>query len=407
MAASYTLWPALRWRNYRLYLAGQSLSLVGIFMQSVAINWLIYRLTRSELSLGVYAFLAELPGLLVVLFAGVLADRVDCRRILLTTRSLAMLQALALAALVMAGRIDFAAICVLGCFLGLVNGFDVPARHVLMPRMVEASGDLQNAVALYSLTYDSARLIGPALAGLVIAAGGEGPCFLFNGLGCALVLCALLALRLRPMAQASAHVDVAFSLGEGIRHALGQRTIRNVILLIVCVSFAASPVAVLMPVMAGSVLGGGPPTLGFLTAAGGVGALAGAFFLGKWRSRGGLQRTMGGGALLYALAIVSFSLSPWLALSLPLLALAGFGVMVMMACGNTLLLSEAEEAKRGRIMSLYTLSFMGSAPIGGLCAGFLASKLGAPATIGLGGGLCLAGALLFLLSFPARMQRRQ
>lgn len=391
-------WPALRWRNYRLFISGQTVSLVGTFMQMVGIHWLIYRLTQSELALGLYGFFAESPGLVVVLFAGVVCDRVSPHRILLTTQTLAMLQALVLSALVFTDNIHIVTVIALGCFLGFVNGFDVPSRHVLLLRIVDDQEDIRNAVTLNSLALDAARLVGPALAGMVIAAWGEGICFLANAVSYAAVLLALLAMRLNPFPQVSVHAEVARSLSEGIRYVISHKVIRSVILLIVCVSFAGSPVAVLLPVMSAAVLGGGPQTLGILSASTGLGALVGAFFLGMRRETDGLNRLMGTGACLYGMGIAAFSLSPWLALSAPLLSLAGFGIMAMMTSANTILLSEAQADKRGRVMSLFTLSFMGTVPLGSLCAGVLAKGIGAPATIALGAVVCLFGALAFIVT---------
>jgi len=393
----------MRWRNYRIYLAGQTVSLIGTFMQMVGISWLVYRLTQSEIALGFYSFLTELSSVAVVLFAGVLADRNNPKNILLSTNILAMLLACALSALVFTGRIDIVSVFAFGCLLGLVNGFDAPARHALLPNMVEERSDLRNAIALYSLALDAARLVGPALAGMVIASWGEGMCFLANGVSYLVVIISLLSLRLMPRQCITVHEDMVRSLSEGIRYVCGHRSIRAVILLVVCMSFGGSPVAVLMPVMAAGVLKGGPQTLGILLASTSLGALAGAFFLGMKRGTDGLRQTMGVGACLYGLGTAAFSLSTWLTLSAALLALAGFGVMIMMASGNTILLLEVEADKRGRVMSLFTLSCMGTVPFGSLCAGILAKFMGSQATIALGAGVCIFGALLFILYTSKRL----
>ncbi|MDQ1278592.1 MAG: hypothetical protein QG555_1635 [Thermodesulfobacteriota bacterium] len=211
------MWTALRWRNYRIYLAGQAISLVGSFMQMVGISWLVYRLTRSEIALGFYSFLAELSSVAVVLFAGVLADRTNPKNILLSTNILAMLLACALSALVFTDRMDIVSIFAFGCFLGLVNSFDAPARHALLPDMVEDRSDLCNAIALYSLSLEAARLVGPALAGMVIASWGEGMCFLANGVSYIVVIISLFSLRLKPLPRIAVHENMACSLSEGIR----------------------------------------------------------------------------------------------------------------------------------------------------------------------------------------------
>jgi len=391
------MWTALRWRNYRIYIAGQTVSLVGSFMQTVGISWLVYRLTQSEIALGFYSFLTELFSVAVVLFAGVLADRTNPQNILLSTQIMAMLQALMLSILVFTGRIDIIGVFALGCFLGLVHGFDAPARHALLPHMVEDRSNLRNAIALYSLALDAARLVGPALAGMVIASWGEGMCFLVNGASYLAVIISLLSLRLKPRPHIPVHDDMVKSLAEGIRYVCEHSSIRAVILLVVCVSFGGSSVAVLMPVMAAGVLKGGPQTLGILLASTSLGALAGAFFLGMKRNPDGLKHQIATGACLYGLGIAAFSQATWLTLSAALLSLAGFGIMIMMASGNTFLLSEVAADKRGRVMSLFTLSFMGTVPFGSLCAGIIAKLIGSPVTIALGAGICLLGALLFIM----------
>jgi len=391
------IWTALRWRNFRIYIAGQSLSLVGAFMQTVGVSWLIYRLTQSELILGFYSFLTELASVAVVLFAGVLADRTGPRRMLLAAQTLAMLQAFALSLLVFAGRIDIAAVFVLGCFLGMVNGIEAPARHALFPVIVADRNDLRSAVAFYSFSLDAARMAGPALAGVIIASRGEGWCFLANGLSYLAVIIALLSLRVGPRPAPATGEDVVRSLAAGIGYVATHPLIRAVILLIVAVSFGGSAVAVLMPAMAAGALKGGPETLGILMASLSLGALAGAFLLGiKDGGEGELKKLSGAGAFLYGLAVAAFSHSPWLWSSVALLVLAGLGIMVLMASANAFLLAEVEADKRGRVMSIFSLSFMGTVPFGSLCAGILAERVGAPATIAAGAGICIIGALAFI-----------
>lgn len=397
------MWTALRWRNYRIYLGGQAISLMGNFMQMVGISWLVYRLTQSEITLGLYSFIVELSSVAVVLFAGVLADRKNVKNILLATNIMAMLQAFSLSALVFTGRIDIAGVFAFGCFLGLVNGFEAPARHALLPNMVEEQSDLPNAIALYSVALDAARLVGPALAGMMIASWGEGTCFLANGMSYMVVIISLFSLRLKALQCIPVHEDMVRSLSAGIRYVCGHRSIRSVIFLVLCVSFGGSPVAVLLPVMAAGVLKGGPQTLGLLWASTSIGALAGAFFLGMKRSTAGMKQVMAIGACLYGLGTAAFSQSPWLTLSAASLVLAGFGIMIMMASGNTILLSEVDADKRGRVMSLFTLSFMGTVPFGSLCAGILAKIVGTPGTIFLGAGVCVFGALLFILYTSKRL----
>lgn len=368
-------------------------------MQGVAISWLIFRLTQSEVVLGLYGFAAELPGLVVVLLAGVLADRFNPRRILLITQTLAMLQAFLLGVLVHGNHIHVSAIFAVGCFLGFVNGFDVPARQVLLSRLVGNPSDTRSAVALYSLTLDAARIVGPALAGSVIAAWGESACFLINGLSYVVVICALLALRIRPPQNLPSKSAVLHSLWQGMRYVAHKRVLCAIILLVAWVSFAASSVVVTMPFMAANALNGGPLTLGLLWAATGIGAIVGAtLFFGIRYEGSRLPQLMGGGAALYGLGIIGFSQSASLVLSVFALAAAGLGIMIMMGTGNTILLSDADEDKRGRVMSLFTLSFMGTVPLGSFGAGFLARSFGAPATLALAGSACLFGAAIFGMS---------
>ena len=287
-------------------------------------------------------------------------------------------------------------IFLLGSLLGVINGFDTPARHALLPNLVGDQRDLRNAVSFHSLVNDTARLLGPVLAGMLIAAWGEGCCFFANGASCLFLAGVLLRLRLEPVKTPLDPGTAARALAEGVRYAWGQASIRSILVLIIGVSFGGSAVAVLMPVMAAEVLQGGPQTLGILMAASGIGALVGAFFLGTRRSSDRLRYTLGGGACLYGLAIAAFSRTTSVPIAVFVLAIAGFGIMIMMASGHTILLTEAAVEKRGRVMSLFTLTFMGTVPFGSLCAGALGKVAGAPLTIGCGAGICLLGGCGFL-----------
>ncbi len=389
-------WPALRSRNYRLFIAGQAPSLIGTFLQMVAMSWLVYRLTHSALILGLVGFVGELPAVPAALLAGVLADRVRPHRIMLATQSLAMLQAVLLALLVFAGRLDVPIILCLSCVLGILNGIDAPARQVLLAHLVESREQLASAIALHSLVYDSARLIGPALGGMVIAWGGEGVCFLANGVSYLAILGALLALRHSAGSAETPSGPVLPTLVEGIRYVCASPPIRAVLLFVGCICFAGSPYGVLMPIMAATVLKGGPHTLGILVASIGMGALLGAAWLGSRRTGFGLDRTIVLGAGLFGLGLILFSLSPSLSLSVALLVMVGCGITLIMASSNTILLMIADADKRGRVMSLFALSFMGTVPLGNLCSGALAGRIGTPATIALGGGVCLLSGLIFL-----------
>lgn len=365
-------------------------------MQQVALAWLVYRLTRSPLALGAVAFAGDIAGVAVALFGGVLADRLDPYRIVLTTQTLAMLQAVLLAALVITGHITITLVIVLACLLGLVNGIDVPARQVFVLQLVDRK-HLGNAIVLTSLALDSARMIGPSVGGAIIARAGEWPCFALNAASYLVVIVALLVMRF-PVRSVPARPDPE-TLLAGVRHAITAAPIRWVLLVVAVVGFAGGPYAVLMPIMAADVLGGGPRTLGLLLGSIGVGALAGALFLGQRRA--GYDRLVGVGAALFGASLLLFALSRRLSLSVPLLAVAGFGVMILMNSSHTLLLLLADQDKRGRVMSLFTLSFMATVPLGSLLAGGMATFVGAPAVIGVGGTVCAAGGVFFLLRLPA------
>jgi MFS family permease len=388
-------------RNLRLFAAGQAASLAGTLMQQMAMGWLIYRLTHSAFMLGLVAFLADLPGAAVVLLAGVVLDRVPARSVLLTTQSLAMLQALTLAVLVSAGHANVVVICVLAGLLGLTNGFEVPARQVLAPQLVDRDADLANAIALNSLVYDTARLIGPPLGGIIIAVVGEWFCFLLNGVSYFAVIVALLAMRgLRDVRQPQHQAPLA-QLAEGLWYAGSRTTIRRVLLLVGAVCFAAAPYATLLPAMAVSVLQSGSHTLGVLMAAMAAGSLAGAFYFGRRGGEVRLDRLAAMTGALFGLCLAVFGLSRWLLLSSGVLMVGGFGVMLFMASCNTLLVTEADPAYRGRVMSLFTISFMGTVPLGALVTGIVAHRIGPSFTLAIGGGICILAALTFFVrSFP-------
>jgi MFS family permease len=392
---------ALRHRNFRLFLAGQIISLAGTWMQSVALSWLVYRLTRSPLLLGLVGFAGQLPSLLLAPLAGVWADRADRRRIVIGTQALAMVQALVLSALVLTGRVTIEHILVLSVFLGLVNGADVPTRQAFLVEMVRGREDLANAIALNSSVFNAARLVGPAVAGFMIGLVGEGVVFLLNGLSYVAVIAALMVMKLerRP---APSHRRPPFwrEMKEGVRYALGFTPIRSLLLLIGLVSLVGVPFTVLMPVFATDVLHGGAHTLGLLMSALGVGALGGALFLAARRSVRGLGRIILAAVTLFGLALVAFGLSRREWLSLALLVTAGFGMMVHMASSNTILQTIVDEDKRGRVMSFYAMAFMGAVPLGSLLSGALAARVGAPATVVLGGIACLFGAAAFARALP-------
>ena len=392
---------ALRHRNFRLFLGGQIISLAGTWMQQVALAWLVYRLTRSPFLLGLVGFAGQLPSLLLAPLAGVWADRSDRRRIVIATQALAMFQALVLSALVLTGRVTVVHVLVLSVFLGLVNGVDVPTRQAFLVEMVRGREDLANAIALNSSVFNAARLVGPAIAGFMIGLVGEGVVFLLNGLSYVAVIAALLAMEIDPRPAARRPTQPVWrELKEGVGYVLGFEPIRSLLLLIGLVSLVGVPFTVLMPVFATDVLHGGAHTLGLLMSSLGVGALAGALFLAARRSVRGLGRIILAAVTLFGLCLAGFGFSRNEWLSMALLVAAGFGMMVHMASSNTILQTIVDEDKRGRVMSFYAMAFMGTVPLGSLLSGALAARLGAPATVVLGGALCLLGAAAFARALP-------
>jgi MFS family permease len=395
------LFRALAYRNYRLFFFGQSISLIGTWMQQVAMSWLVYRLTGSAFLLGTVGFTSQIPTFLVAPFAGVFADRSNRRHLLLATQSLAMVQALLLAYFVLSGSIRVWQIIALSLLLGVVNGFDIPIRQSFVIEMVEDKQGLPNAIALNSSMVNAARLIGPSIAGLLIAPLGEGVCFLLNGLSYLAVLVSLAAMRVAPRPRRLSQKSMLLELREGVSYAVKSVPIRAILLLMALMSLMGMPYAVLMPVFAKDVLHGGPHTYGFLMTAAGVGALIGTVYLASRRSVIGLGRLIAISCALFGAGVAAFALSGTLWISLYCLFIAGFGAMVQVAASNTILQTIVDDDKRGRVMSFFTMSFMGMTPFGSLFAGAIAGQIGAPATVQIGGVACLVGALLFAAWLPS------
>jgi len=394
------LFRAFRHRNYRLFYAGQGISLIGTWMQQVATGWLVYRMTDSPFLLGMVGFLGNAPSLLLAPVAGVLADRWSRHRLMFAIQGLAMVQALALAVLVLTGRITVPWILVLSIVLGVVNAFDLPVRQAFVLDMIDDRDDLSNAIALNSSMVNGSRLIGPSLAGILIGIVGEGICFLANGLSYIAVIAALAAMRIRPRQAEAQESSMVQHLKEGIRYAWEFKPIRDILMLLSVVSLMAMPYIVLMPIFARDVLKSGPHTLGFLMASVGVGALVGAAIMASRRSVRGLMRFIPLAAALFGAGLAAFSLSRSLPLSLVLMAVSGAGMMLHMNSCNTVLQTIADEDKRGRIMSFYTVAFRGMLPFGSLMAGSFAAWVGAPYTLMIGGLCCVLGALLFARRLP-------
>ena len=390
------LFRALRSRNYRLFFAGQSVSLIGTWMQRVAMGWLVYRLTWSPFALGVVDFVSQIATLLLGFFAGALVDRVDIRRLLVWTQAGAMAQAFVLSALTLTGKATYLVVLVCGALLGMINAFDMPARHAFVVRMVEDKKDLGNAIALNSSLFNLARLLGPSLAGIVIAAVGEGICFLLNGLSYFSIIVALKAMRLPPEPVRTSHAPALSGIREGLAYAWRNRPIRDMLVLLGCLSLLGLPYVVMMPVFAREILHGGPKTLGFLMGATGIGALGGSILLAARSGTKGLARRIPVTSGLFSLSVIGFALLPFPAASYIFVAAAGFGMISTLAACNTMLQTAVDDLFRGRVMSLYTMSLVGIAPFGSLLAGWVSGKVGVRIALALGGACCMAASAWFL-----------
>ncbi|HEX3472510.1 MAG TPA: MFS transporter [Silvibacterium sp.] len=388
-------WRALRNRNFRLFFGGQSISLIGTWMTRIATAWLVYRLTKSALLLGTVSFVGQIPTFLLAPFAGVLVDRLDRRQVLVWTQVLAMVQSLALAWLTLSHRITIHDVLALSAFQGMINAFDMPGRQSFMVQMVEDRGDLSNAIAINSSMVNLARLIGPSLAGLVIAATNEGWCFFIDGLSYIAVIFSLLMMRVHVPDVKRATMSMLEQLHEGWQYVSTFVPVRNILLLFALVSLMGMPYVVLMPVFAAQVLHGGPHTLGFLMGAAGVGALISALSLVVRKSVRGLLKMLPIAASMFGVGLVCFGMSRVLWLSLGLMVVVGFGMMQGLTASNTIIQTLVSEDKRGRVMSYYTAAFVGMAPFGSLLAGALAHWIGAPRTVMLTGTFCVAGAAWF------------
>jgi MFS family permease len=388
-------WRALEHRNFRLFFTGQSISLVGTWMTRVATSWLVYRLTGSGLLLGVVGFAGQIPTFVLAPFAGVLVDRLDRRKLLVWTQALAGLQSLAMAALTLAKIINIHEVIWLSALQGLINAFDMPGRQAFLVQMVEDRQDLGNAIALNSSMVNMARLVGPALAGLVIGAVGEGYCFVIDGISYLAVIVSLLMMRVRSAPVTHAVTSMLEQLKEGWAYVSGFRPVRTILSLFALLSLMGMPFMVLMPIFASNVLHGGPHTLGFLLGASGVGALISAVSLALRKTVRGLTSMIQVSAALFGAGLIAFGLSRILLLSMFLMLIVGFGMMQGMAASNTVIQTLVPEDKRGRVMSYYTMAFVGMTPFGSLLAGGLADRLGAPHAIMITGAFCLVGAAWF------------
>jgi MFS family permease len=395
-----SVWRSLNHRNYRLFFAGQLVSLSGTWMQTVAMSWLVYHLTNSAFMLGLVTFFSQVPSFFFAPFAGVYIDRWNKHKTLVLTQAVSMLQAFTLAVLTLSGKIEIWHIMLLSIVLGLTNAFDMPVRQAFVIEMIEDRRDLGNAIALNSSLVNITRLIGPAIAGLAVAKFGEGVCFLINGISFIAVIIALLFMRINKVQSPKIHGNVIGELKEGFKYSFGFAPIRDIIILLAVFSFAIMQYTVLMPIFAKDILKGGSDTLGFLMAATGVGSLLGGIYLASRKNVLGLGKIMAVSAFIFGATIIIFAFSKNFILSMIILLFAGIGFIAIIATSNTILQTMTDDDKRGRVMSFYTMAFMGMAPFGSLTAGAIADRIGAPLTIMISGIISIICGFALLIRLP-------
>jgi len=387
---------AFQYRNYRLFFAGQFVTLIGTWIQQIAMSWLVYRLTNSAFLLGLVSFSGQLPSVFLSPITGVFADRWNRRKILIFTQSFSMLQAITLSILVLTDVIAIWHIISLGFIMGIVFSFDGPARQSFVIEMVEEKAHLGNAIALNSFMFNGSRLIGPSIGGILISAVGEGYCFLVNGITYLGVISALLAMRITPKQSNTHKANIIRELKEGFNYTFSIPPIRSILLLLGLISLMAMPYFLLMPVVARDVLHGGPHTMGFLMTSVGTGALIGAIYLASRSGIKGLETVIPIATTIFGVGLIGFSFSRITWVSMAFLVLVGFGMMVQNVSSNTYVQTIVDDDKRGRVMSFYNMAFFSTMPFGSLFAGSLASRIGAPHTLLISGISCLIGMLLFV-----------
>lgn len=389
---------------------GQGISLIGTWMTQLATAWLVYHLTKSALWLGIVSFVSQAPSIVLVPFGGVLVDRWNHHRTLIITQTLAMIQSLALAALTLTGTIQVWSLIALGLCQGLINAFDLPTRQAFVPEIVERKENLGNAIALNSSMVTGAKLVGPAIGGLLVAGVGAGYCFLIDGFSYVAVLASLLAMQIKPRNGGKngilkpAPTSVLENLKEGVVYAFGFAPIRSVLLLVALVSFLGLSPIVVLPIFSAEYLQGNAHTLGVLMTAIGVGALMGAISLTQRQGIRGLGRLIAIAPVILGIGMIGFSLSRVLWLSALLLVMIGFGTILQTACSNTIIQTLVPDDKRGRVMSFYVVAFMGMTSIGNLFTGSLISLIGTSEEVALSGVICIIAAIFFARKLPKLRQ---
>jgi len=392
---------ALQYKNYRLFFIGQCISLVGTWIQNIAVSWLVYRITHSPFALGLVGFASQIPTFLFTPFAGVFVDRCNKRKLLVITQVLAMVQAFTLGIVVLLNAAAMWQIVFLSVLLGIINALDMPARHAFVYELVDKKEDISNAIALHSSIFNGSRLVGPLIAGVLLSFVNEGVCFLINGISFFAVILALLSIKIKegvPRKEAKAVLE---EFKKGFAYAFSSGPIRNILILVSTVSLMGISYAVLMPVFAANIFSGGPKTLGFLMSQAGLGALIGAVYLASRKSVVGLCGDIAVSTAIIGIGLILFSMSRAIWLSAFLLIITGFGVMVQSAGSSTILQMIADDDKRGRLLSIFITSFIGVMPFGALLAGAMADRIGAPNTVMIGGIVCLFVAIFFARQLKA------
>jgi MFS family permease len=390
---------ALQYRNFQLFFSGQLISLIGTWMQNVAQAWLVYRITKSSILLGSIGFAGQIPVFLAAPLGGIVADRYNRRRVVIGTQTASMLLAFALAALVLTDAVRIWHIFVLSALLGVVNAFDIPARQSFIVDMV-GRADLMNAIALNSSMFNASRVVGPAVAGLLVAYIGEGWCFFANGVSYIAVIIGLMTMDVDPRPPAAKAGSPISNIVEGFRFVLQNPPVHAILILLGVVSLTGMPYSVLMPIFADKILHGGAKALGTLMGATGVGALSGALLLASRRNLKGLGKWVAVSATSFGASMVVFALCRTYWLSIVLLAPVGFSMMIEMGSSNTLIQSMVPDRLRGRVMSVYSMMFMGMAPLGSLIAGAAADRIGAPRTVASGGVICMCATAVYWVFLP-------
>lgn len=392
---------ALGSRNFRLFFFGQAASLIGTWIQLIAMRWLVYRLTKSELMLGLVGFVSDAPLFFLVPIAGVLADRLKRHRILIGTQSLSALQAAVLALLVITEQVQVWHVLMLGGLLGVISAFDITARQAFIVDMIEKREDLPNAIALNSFIFNGALLLGPAVAGILIALVGEGICFAINALSYLAVLGALFLMHIPEKKHTSSPLSIRAAIMEGASYTFSSVPIRSILILVGAVSFVAASYPLLMPVFAEDILQGGPQVFGYLMSATGLGALAGAIFLASRRTLKGFAEIIVVSGVLYGAGFLALSVMTALSLSLVVAMVMGFSLMMQMASSNTIVQSIVDDQKRGRVLSLFVMARRGIESLGSLVFGAVAAIIGTPATLTVGGAVCLLAVAVFAANLAA------